>query len=170
MGNGHRNPIERTLTAVLVAAALTGVYALWTRSLVPANLAVVGLSALVVAGLFTTARRFPRITPKRILYSILYLFYLLGAIVRSNLDVALRVVRPRIPIDPGIVAVTTRLRSPMGRTVLANSITLTPGTLSVEIRGDRLYIHWIDVAGRDGDPRDRPPLRAVPGGHLWLSC
>ena len=159
MNNNRPNPLERTVTIVLVAAALTGVYALWADSPAPTDLLVIGISALVVAGIFTTARHPPRITPRRIVYSIGYLLYLFGAILRANVDVALRVVRPRIPIDPGIVSVTTRLRSPMGRTVLANSITLTPGTLSVEIRGDTLFIHWIDVSGRDAEAATREIVR-----------
>ena len=159
MQDGRLNPFQRTATIVLIAAALTGIYALWAGSPAPGDLAVIGVAALVVAALFASARRLPRITPRRIVYAIGYLFYLLGAILRSNIDVALRVVRPRIPIDPGIVSVQTRLRSPMGRTVLANSITLTPGTLSVEIRGDTLFIHWIDVSGRDAEAATREIVR-----------
>ena len=61
---------------------------------------------------------------------------------------AFRVLSPSLPIKPGIVKVETRLRSPMGRLALANAITLTPGTLTVESRDQWLYIHWIDV--KDG--------------------
>ncbi|MBU1238544.1 Na+/H+ antiporter subunit E, partial [Myxococcota bacterium] len=52
---------------------------------------------------------------------------------------------------PGIVKVKTTLKSPMGRLLLANSITLTPGTLTVEIEGEYLFIHWIDVSSTDVD-------------------
>jgi multicomponent Na+:H+ antiporter subunit E len=43
-----------------------------------------------------------------------------------------------------VVAVHTDLQSDLGRLILANSITLTPGTLSVDILGDIILIHWID--------------------------
>ncbi len=89
------------------------------------------------------------LAPKRILYSIIYVFYLFFAIVRSNLDVARRVVSPSLPINPGIVKIKTRLKSPLGKMILANSITLTPGTLTVDVRGDDFYIHWIDVETKD---------------------
>jgi multicomponent Na+:H+ antiporter subunit E len=65
--------------------------------------------------------------------------------------VAYRVIHPDLLINPGIVKVKTSLQSDIGLTLLANSITLTPGTLSVDIDKDNsvLYIHWIDVQSRD---------------------
>lgn len=69
--------------------------------------------------------------------------------IKANLDVAYRVLHPRMPIEPGIVKVRTRLKSEIGRSVLANSITMTPGTLSVDIRDEYLYIHWIKVRSQD---------------------
>jgi multicomponent Na+:H+ antiporter subunit E len=64
----------------------------------------------------------------------------------ANLDVVYRVIHPKMPIKPGIVKVKTRLQSESGRTALANSITLTPGTLTVDITDDGfLYIHWINT-------------------------
>ena len=54
-----------------------------------------------------------------------------------------------IDIHPGIVEIKTSLQSPIGRLALANSITLTPGTLVVDMRGDSLFIHWINVTATD---------------------
>ncbi len=54
-----------------------------------------------------------------------------------------------IDIHPGIVEIKTRLESPIGRLALANSITLTPGTLVVDMQGDSLFIHWINVTATD---------------------
>ncbi len=137
--------MHRFLTVLSTGLVLTGLYALWTHSTEPGNLIIIFMAALIISAVFTSARRLPPVSPKRIVYAIAYIPYLFFAIVRANLDVASRVVRRRIPINPGIVSVRTKLKSPMGRTVLANSITLTPGTLSVDISGDRLFIHWIDV-------------------------
>ncbi len=58
---------------------------------------------------------------------------------------------PSLPINPGIVKVKTKLKSKMGRMILANSITLTPGTLTVDVQEDTFYIHWIDVETEDID-------------------
>lgn len=87
--------------------------------------------------------------PMRALRLVYYTLYLMWQIVLSNWDVARRVISPRLPIDPGIVKVRTSLKTPLGRLILANSITLTPGTLTVDIEDDLLCIHWIDVQSED---------------------
>lgn len=56
---------------------------------------------------------------------------------------------PTIPINPGVVEVKTKLKSPVARLILANSITLTPGTLTVDIKDETLLVHWIDVKSTD---------------------
>ncbi len=90
-----------------------------------------------------------RISPRSVLFAIAYAFVFFGELIRANLDVAFRVLAPQLPIRPGIVRVRTRLKSRLGRLILANSITLTPGTITVESRGEILYIHWINVEGDD---------------------
>ena len=65
------------------------------------------------------------------------------------MDVALRVINPKLPINPGIVTYKTKLKSDTAKVFLANSITLTPGTLSIDVIGDELFIHWIDVTSDD---------------------
>ena len=92
-----------------------------------------------------------KFNPKSIMFMIVYLFVFLWELLKSNLDVAYRVLSPALPINPGIVKVKTKLKSKIGRAVLANSITLTPGTLTVETKGDEFYIHWIDVSSKDVD-------------------
>ena len=89
------------------------------------------------------------LNPKAIFYSLIYVFVFIWELIKSNLDVAIRVIQPTIPINPGIVKVKTKLKSKLGRTILANSITLTPGTLTVETIGEDYYIHWIDVTSDD---------------------
>jgi len=71
--------------------------------------------------------------------------------LKANIDVAYRVLHPKLPINPGIVKVKTDLKTDTALTFLANSITLTPGTMSVDIDKDNgvLYIHWIDVKASD---------------------
>ncbi|MBT3756084.1 MAG: Na+/H+ antiporter subunit E [Candidatus Cloacimonetes bacterium] len=89
------------------------------------------------------------LNPKAIFYFFTYIFVFSWELLKSNLDVAFRVIHPTIPINPGIVKVKTKLKSKLGRTILANSITLTPGTLTVETNGEDYYIHWIDVTSDD---------------------
>ncbi len=80
-----------------------------------------------------------------------YVPVFLWEVLKANLDVAYRVVHPALPINPGIVKVKTSLRSDIACTLLANSITLTPGTMSVDLDMDEaiLYVHWIDVRSQD---------------------
>jgi multicomponent Na+:H+ antiporter subunit E len=88
---------------------------------------------------------FPRITFKRILYSFLFLLVLFKEIVVANVDVAYRVLHPKMPIKPGIVIIKTELKQDLAKLILANSITLTPGTFTLDIADDELLIHWINV-------------------------
>lgn len=91
----------------------------------------------------------PPFTIKRIGYFAVYLLVLLQEVVRANLDVAYRVLHPRLPIKPGIVVVKTELRDDIAKMILANSITLTPGTFTLDVLGDSLLIHWIYVRSED---------------------
>jgi multicomponent Na+:H+ antiporter subunit E len=87
---------------------------------------------------------------KRIFWIAIYVPMFAWYVLLANLDVVYRVVHPDMPIRPGIVKVKTSLKNPAGRTMLANSITLTPGTLTVDITDDDyLYIHWINVKSDD---------------------
>lgn len=78
-----------------------------------------------------------------------YLFVFLRALITSNIDMARRVISPKLPISPAIVEIHTQLRSPLGKLMLANSITLTPGTLTVDVVDEVLRIHWIDTRSVD---------------------
>jgi len=105
---------------------------------------VVSLVAVPAAGKRLALLSGLRLTPLAPLHLLRYLGYFFGQLALSNLDVARRVISPTLPIHPELVEVRTGLRSDLGRMLLANSITLTPGTLTVEAEGDRLLIHWID--------------------------
>lgn len=84
-------------------------------------------------------------------------FELLAEFVRQlivqNVTLSLRVLKPKIPIHPGIVAIPTRLRSDIALTVLGSLITLTPDTVTMDIdqRSGFIYVHWIDVKTTNPD-------------------
>ena len=92
-----------------------------------------------------------RATPQAFMAGLRYYGYFFRELVRSNLKLTAIVLSPDLPIQPGIVKVRTRLKSRMGRLMLANSITLTPGTLTVELEGEWLYVHWVTVEATDID-------------------
>lgn len=86
---------------------------------------------------------------KKIYRFLYYLPRFFWEMIIANIDVAYRVIHPRMPIRPGIVKVKTNLRTDIGLTVLANSITLTPGTMVVDVGDGYLYIHWINVTATE---------------------
>ena len=87
----------------------------------------------------------PPLSIKRIIFFILYIFVLFIEIIKANFDVAYRVIHPKMPIKPGIIIIKTELKQDIAKMILANSITLTPGTFTLDIKGDELLIHWIYV-------------------------
>ncbi|MFZ5799770.1 MAG: Na+/H+ antiporter subunit E [Candidatus Omnitrophota bacterium] len=117
-----------------------------------AGLAVSLLVALSIGDMFTE-RTYKRVNLRRPWWFAYYLAVFAWECLKANIDVAIRVLNPHLPINPGIVKVKTILKTETALTFLANSITLTPGTLSVDIDKDNgfLYIHWIDVRTQDVD-------------------
>lgn len=69
--------------------------------------------------------------------------------LKANFDVASRVLDSKVHVKPGFVKVKTSLKGDVAKLTLANSITLTPGTITVDMKDDELYVHWIEVAGTD---------------------
>ena len=130
-------------------------FVLWlglTSSLDPQELITGGMLAIVIP--FLTPYPLSNmglkwLSPKRILGVVIYSLVFLKALFIANIDVAKRVLSPGLNINPGIVKIKTGLQSDVGKMLLANSITLTPGTLTVDIDGEYLYIHWIDVETKD---------------------
>jgi multicomponent Na+:H+ antiporter subunit E len=90
------------------------------------------------------------LSPVRVFWALVYVPVFFYYVLKANLDVVYRAVHPRMPIRPGIVIIKTILKTESGITALANSITLTPGTLTVDLTDDGfLYIHWINVKSED---------------------
>jgi multicomponent Na+:H+ antiporter subunit E len=125
---------------------------LLTFSITVPNL-LVGAVISVLTSLFFTRYFINNIRkllePQRYFWLMVYFFVFLWACFKANIDVAYRVLHPAMPIKPGIVKVRTQLKSEFAKVMLANSITMTPGTISVDIIGNDLYIHWIYVHSDD---------------------
>jgi multicomponent Na+:H+ antiporter subunit E len=144
---------------VMLLLAIGG-FLLWlllTGSLATDELAAGALVAVAAAALARSRIvGGVRLTPAAPAHIAAYLGVSFVALVRSNLDAARRLLSPSLPMNPGFVQVRTGLRSELGRLLLANSITLTPGTLTVDVEEDRLLVHWIDCpAGTDVEEATR---------------
>ena len=74
-----------------------------------------------------------------------FLGWLVFQIIIANIDVARLVVNPRLPLSPGIIKLSSQLKSDIAQTTLANAITLTPGTMTVDVVGGDFYIHCLAI-------------------------
>lgn len=79
-----------------------------------------------------------------------YLPWLLIEILKSAWDVSKIILNPRLPISPTLVCVKTTQKTPIGQVTYANSITLTPGTISLELAPDEILVHALTKAGAAG--------------------
>jgi len=140
----------------LVLTSFSGGIVLWSKGELIAG-AVISFFVALATGkvLCPTSKSFRMLNPIRWLKLLLYLigpFFL--AMAKANFDVAYRVITGRI--KPGIVKISPDLKTDLGITLLANSITLTPGTLSVDIDEEKneLYVHWINVKNTEPSPQE----------------
>jgi len=129
----------------LLLTTASGHLFLWSKE----ELIIGAVFALIISAILkgTVFRKRAHIlNPKRWL---LFFIYIVGPffweMTRANIDVASRVITGKI--NPGIVRISPKLKTDLGITMLANSITLTPGTLTVDIDEETndLYVHWIWV-------------------------
>jgi multicomponent Na+:H+ antiporter subunit E len=117
-----------------------------------ANIAAGAVASAITAAIFGRYyfhNVYKFLQPRRWFWFVVYLVTFIWACIMANFDVAYRVIHPAMPIRPGIVKVKTSLRSEFARMLLANSITMTPGTITVDIIDDVLYIHWIYIRSED---------------------
>ncbi|MEJ1991350.1 MAG: Na+/H+ antiporter subunit E [Maritimibacter sp.] len=150
--------MTRTLEPVKLFAVLLLIWVLLNNAVNPAILITGALAAGVITWFFRSGLSFLsglNLTPAGLTATVLYILYFFKELVLANLQMASIVLKPSLPIDPAIVKVRTTLTHPVARLLLANSITLTPGTLTVEIHGEWLYIHWVRAAGTDVETATR---------------
>jgi multicomponent Na+:H+ antiporter subunit E len=148
---------------MILTASYGEIAGLWTYEGV-----VIALILSIVAGLISDrvlakGRQYRLLNPVRWAIFIIYFFGpFFFAMAKANIDVAYRVITGKI--NPGIVKISTGLKSDASVTLLANSITLTPGTLTVDIdeKNNDLYIHWINVTNL------KPSIKEICGSFpVW---
>ncbi|TET56183.1 MAG: cation:proton antiporter [Dehalococcoidia bacterium] len=143
----------------LVLTIGSGAVFLWST----AELAIGAVLAVVVGVLLRNrfiGKDLRMMNPVRWFTFLIYLFPLFFAMAKANVDVAYRVITGRI--NPAIVKINPNLKTDMSLAILANSITLTPGTLTVDVdeETNELYVHWINVDPEvlKQMPRDYHPI------------
>ncbi len=95
--------------------------------------------------------------PRRLAAIVGFLPVLAYEVITSGFYIALLALRPRMDLHPGIVRIKGRLPNVAAVTVIATTITLSPGTLTIDYdpHGDDLYVHWITVTTHDPDEVDK---------------
>jgi len=150
--------MTRPLDSLKLFVTLVIFWILLNGSVAPGTLAV-GLAVAAVIVFFfrdtLSVLSGHKFTLPAIWATLLYVGFFLKELVKANLQMAVIVLNPRLPTEPAIVATKVRLTNPVARLLLANSITLTPGTLSVQYKGDTLYVHWVVAKGTDSETATR---------------
>ncbi len=153
------NARERLHHALVLAAVLA---ALWLGLSGHYTPLLLFLGAVSVAGCAWIAARMEvfdaEVHPAQfhLVPCVLYSVWLAREVVLSAIDVSRRIMDPSLPIEPTVVRLPLAQRTDAGRTVYANSITLTPGTVSIDLADDVVVVHALSVEG----------ARALQGGEM----
>ena len=156
--NARRHRPDHRL--LLPALQVVGLGSLWLVFSGKFDLLHVGFGAFSIAVIlwrtnrFVVSKRRPEesaaLAGIRPLKLVAYVGWLVKEIVVANVDIAKIVLKRDMPIDPALVRFDSTLDTDLARVMLGNSITLTPGTLTVEIEGNRFLVHGISVDGATG--------------------
>jgi multicomponent Na+:H+ antiporter subunit E len=138
--------------ALALLVALAGVWMLWSGHTEPFMLLLGAASCLFVVlacwrmGILDseTVPAWLGVRP-----FVWYAPWLVKEIVKANLDVTKRVLRRQMPIQPTLIEIVPTQRTELGRVILANSITLTPGTVSVDMQDRSIRVHALTTAGAE---------------------
>ena len=125
-------------------ALLFGIWLILTNSIAFANIVVGLIVSVSIALLYTRSFKSDDVETISPYWLGIYIVVFLKNIILSNIQISKRILRKDMRLAPAIVAVKTDLKSDWKKLLLANSITLTPGTLTLDVKGDTLYIHTIE--------------------------
>jgi len=134
------------VTLVILWLLLSGHY---TSLLLSLGLLSILLVTLISLRMNLIAYRQPE-TFFRFMKYIPYGFWLVIEILKSNIDVCKRILNPNLPISPRWVTIKSSQFSEFGKIVYANSITLTPGTISIDVGEDNIDVHALSESGVEG--------------------
>jgi multicomponent Na+:H+ antiporter subunit E len=137
---------------LLLLSLLITAWLLWSGQFKPLLLALGAFSCLLVGYLTQRMGYFDNeVFALRFglrLFS--YCVWLAKQVVRSSIEVARVVLDPRLPISPQVVEIKASADHPVDLAILGNSITLTPGTLALDVHRGRIQVHCLTRAGADG--------------------
>jgi multicomponent Na+:H+ antiporter subunit E len=136
--------------------SLSAVWLLWSGYWDPHDdYLILGFGLASVLGVMAISSRMDRVAQAPRSYRLglrplLYLPWLAVEIVKANIDVARIILSPTLPISPRLIRVPATQDTAVGQVVYANSITLTPGTISLDVRNNQILIHALTKEAADG--------------------
>ena len=139
------------MRAVLLLGLLMAAWVLWSGQFQPLLLVLGAFSCLLTAYLTRRMGYFDNeVFALRFglrLFS--YWAWLAREVLRSSIDVARVVLDPRLPISPQTIEIKASATHPVDQAILGNSITLTPGTLALDVHRGKIQVHCLTQAGAD---------------------
>lgn len=149
----------KSMVVMFAVAFIVWLLLTWPPGLpdVAAGVPVAALVAYLTGDLFVQRPHLAGQGRRYVYLVVHYIPVLAWECLKANIDVALRVLNPALPIRPAIVKAPVTLKSDTGLTFLANSITLTPGTLTVDVdkEGGQVYVHCIALSEEDQETLTR---------------
>ena len=120
-------------------------YIIIVRRFIPIEIGVGIIVSLMVAAVLAVALKLPvkYLNPMRLFWLIVYLPFFIFEMIKANIRIASIVLHPKLPINPSLKKGKTELSSSFGKPLLSSSITLTPGTLTVDVNKDEFSIHCV---------------------------
>ncbi len=143
--------IERPLKILQFVALLAIAWLVWSGLFKPLLIALGAVSCLLILYLAKRMRHFDsdtyamRFGPRLLAYWA----WLFKEVVKSSLEVARLVLHPKLPISPTVVDIKATADHPVDQVLLANSITLTPGTLAIDLHKGIIKVHALTKEGAD---------------------
>jgi len=149
MSPTSRSPTRTVLRVTISLVLLMVVWLLWSGYLKPL-LVILGVISCVIVLIISSRMgyleqdsewqrlllRFPR-----------YWLWLSKEMIKSNLQVARVILSPRLKLEPTLVTIDALPRDELGQAILGNSISLTPGTLTLRVEGGKLRVHCLTRSG-----------------------
>jgi len=138
---------------VITFAVLSGIWLLWSG--ITDNPLILGFGVASVLGVMAVSSRMDRVAEAGRSYRLglrplLYLPWLVWQIVIANIDVARIILNPKLPISPRLISVPANQKTVVGQVMYANSITLTPGTITLDVRENQILVHALTQEAADG--------------------
>ena len=138
----------------------------WTAEIAVTGLVICGLLYAFLCAFMDYSPRREWALVRRLPRAVAYMAYLVGEVFKSGIATIRLIWSPRLVVQPEITSFHTRLKTGSGKVILGNSITMTPGTITVDVRDDLFLVHCLDedfAQGLEGSEMEKRIMRLEEG-------